>query len=110
MVNVIFSYKTVVNIYIVYEINLWPECWFYVTKFFFFFFGAVKLIKNSGFDKYKYSGYGTGFNSRRNFLLSDGSESGKNVIIFIGADISSSGHVDMEKKISWFLIRVQHKG
>ena len=106
MVNVTFSYKTVVNIYIVYEIILWPECWFYVTKFLF----LELLTKNAGFDKYKYSGYGTGFNSRGNFLLSDGSEFGKNVVIFIGADMSSSGHVDMEKKISWFLVRVQHKG
>ena len=62
------------------------------------FFGAVKLTKNAGFDKYKYSGYGTGFNSIGNFLLSDGSEFGKNVIIFIGANMSSSGHVDNRKK------------
>ena len=84
------------NIYIDYEINLRLKCWFYVTKF--FFFGAVKLTKNAGFDKYKYLGYGTGFNSRGNFLLSDSSEFGKNVIIFIGADMSSSGHVDNGKK------------
>ena len=60
-------------------------------------FGSVKLTKNDNPDKYKYSGYGIGFDSREEFSLSDGSY-GKNVIVF-GADMSSSVHVDNEGKI-----------
>ena len=49
-----------------------------------------------------HSGYGTGFNARRRFSLSNGSGFGKKVIIF-GVDLhmqSSSAHVDNKKKIS----------
>ena len=55
-------------------------------------FGSVKLTKNTDTDKYKYSGYGIGFDSRSEFLFTDGS-SGKNVII-LRADMSSSLHID----------------
>ena len=55
-------------------------------------FGAVKLTKNSDIDKYKYTGYGTGFDSKGTLLFSDGSF-GQNVIIF-GADMSSSVHAN----------------
>ena len=44
----------------------------------------------------KYTGYGIGFDSRSEFLFTDGSY-GKNVIIF-GADMSSSVHVDNKGK------------
>ena len=40
-------------------------------------FGAVKLTKNADFDKYKYSGYGIGFDAHGNFSLSGGSGFGK---------------------------------
>ena len=40
-------------------------------------FGAVKFTKNAEFDKYKYYGYGIGFDVRESFSLSDGSEFGK---------------------------------
>ena len=43
-------------------------------------FGAVKLVKKSDIDKYKYSGYSIGF--CRNGTFSVDSEFGKNVIIF----------------------------
>ena len=59
-------------------------------------FGFVKLTKNADPDKYKYSSYGIGFDSRSEFLFTDGSF-GKNIIIF-GADMSSSVHVDNKKK------------
>ena len=45
---------------------------------------------------YKYSGYDVRFDSRSEFLLSDGSM-GKNVIIF-GGDMSSSAHIDDKGK------------
>ena len=50
-------------------------------------FRAVKLTKKSDIDKYKYTGYGIGFDSGGTFLFSDGSF-GQNIIIF-GADMSS---------------------
>ena len=61
------------------------------------YFGAVKLTKNTtGFDKYKYSGYGIQFNARGSFSVFDGSGFATNVIIFC-ADLSLyeiSLHVD----------------
>ena len=60
-------------------------------------FGAVKLTKNAEFYKYKYYGYGIEFDARESFSLSDGSEFGKNIIMF-AADMSLSGHVDDRKK------------
>ena len=53
-------------------------------------FGAVSLTKNADIDKYKYSGYGIGFD--RGSVYSVGNGFGRNVIIF-GADMSSSVHV-----------------
>ena len=46
--------------------------------------------------KYKYNGYGIGFDFRSEFLSTDGSF-GKNVIIF-GADMSSSVYIDSKGK------------
>ena len=71
-----------------------------VTRFTFWFylkdclFGGVKLAKNANPDKYVYSGYGIGFDSRSESLLPDGSIV-KNVIIF-GVDMSWSVHIDNE--------------
>ena len=61
-------------------------------------FGPVKLTKNADLDKYKYSGYGIGFDSRSEFSLPD-CAMGKNVIIF-GADMSSLCMLIIRKKIS----------
>ena len=62
-------------------------------------FEVVKLSRNADLDKYKYSGYGIGFDARGNFSLSDSIRFTRNIIIF-GADVSSSWHVDSRKKIS----------
>ena len=59
-------------------------------------FGSVNLTKNSDLDKYKYSGYSTGFDSRSEFSFTDGGF-GKNAIIF-GADMNSSVHIDNKRK------------
>ena len=59
-------------------------------------FVTVKLTKSVDLDKYKHSGYDVGLDLRSNFLLPDGSY-GKNVIVF-GADITSSVHIDNERK------------
>ena len=56
-------------------------------------FGAVNLAENKVFDKYIYSGYGSGFD--RQFSVGKGFR--RNCIIF-GADMSSSVHPDDKKK------------
>ena len=99
-----------VNLYICYTLNQWSR---YLNTDFTVgncLFGSVKLTKNTDPDKHKYSGYGIGFNSRLEFLFTDG-RYGKNVIIF-RADMSSSLHVDNKAKdililgkgISWYYI------
>ena len=59
-------------------------------------FRAVTLTKNADIEKYKYSGYGIGFNRRSSFPFPSGGF-GQNVLIF-GADMSSSTHIDNKKK------------
>ena len=54
------------------------------------------LPKNAGSDKYVYTGYGTGFDLRSEFLLSDSSVC-KNIIIF-RVDLRSYVHIDNRKK------------
>ena len=53
-------------------------------------FGVVKLTRNADPDKCKYSGYGTGLDSRSELSLPDGSI-GKNTINY-GDSMSSSAH------------------
>ena len=60
-------------------------------------FGAVKLTKNLDIDKYKYSGYGIGFDSSGTFSDPSGGD-GRNVVIF-GADMSSSVHANNKTRI-----------
>ena len=59
-------------------------------------FGGVNLTKNADIDKYRYSGYGIGFDRRSSFSFSGGGF-GQNVFIF-GIDMSSSAHIDNKKK------------
>ena len=58
-------------------------------------FGGSSLTKNADIDKYKYSGYGIGFDRPEEFSFGNGL--GKNCIIF-GADLSSSSHANNKKK------------
>ena len=84
------------NLFIVYELDTWSQ---YLNADFTLkdcLFGAVKITKNAGPDKYVYTAYGTGFDSRSEFPLPDGSM-GKNGTIF-GADISSSVHIGNKGK------------
>ena len=80
--------QTIVNIYIVYEIakknsiSDYPALESYL-------FGSVKLTKKPDIDKYKYSGYGIGFDRQGKFSFGNGF--GQNVIIF-GADMSNFIH------------------
>ena len=59
-------------------------------------FGAVTLTKNADIDKYRYYGYGIGFDRRGSFTFPGGGF-GQNVIIF-GADMNSSIHIDNKKR------------
>ena len=61
-------------------------------------FGAIKLVKNSDIDKYKYSGYGVRFDRCETFLVANGF--GRNVMIF-GVDMSSSVHLEERYFGSW---------
>ena len=87
--------KYVINIYISYRLN---PCLRNLSTYFTlnnYLFGSVKLTKNTDPDKYKYSSYGIGFESRSEFLFTDG-KIGENVVIF-GADMTSSAHIDNKK-------------
>ena len=59
-------------------------------------FGAVKLTKNADINKYKYSGYGIGFDGKGAFSHPSGGF-GNNTIIF-GVNMSSSVHAENKKK------------
>ena len=100
-----FAPGKIVNIYIVYEINRNFEIDSYPTLEN-CLFGAVKLTKPSDIDKYKYSGYGIGFDRKGFFSL--GNEIGRNVIIF-GVDMSLYSHVDNKKKDILILVKVLQK-
>ena len=91
----VLTHEKVVTIYIVYELEASSSkvsdptiknC----------LFGAVTLTKNADIEKYKYSGYGIGFDRRSSFSFTGG-EFGQNVLIF-GADMSTSFHIDNKGK------------
>ena len=94
--NNIYIPKKVINLYISYTLG--PQLRNLNTDFKLAnsLFGSVKLTKSADLDKYKYTGYGIGFNSCLKLLFTDRSY-GNNVIIF-GADMSSSGHVNNKGK------------
>ena len=94
--RITYTPKTMVHIYIVYKITknipissypILESC----------LFGAVKLTKNPDIDKYKYSGYGIGFDRRGQFSF--GNEFCQNVITF-GVDMSSSAYANNKTKYS----------
>ena len=91
-----YTHDTIVNIYIVYEINKKDNTTSSDPTLENCLFGAVNLTKNTDIDEYKYSGYGIGFDRRSNFWFSSGGF-GQNIIIF-GVNMSSSAHVDNKKK------------
>ena len=89
-----YTHRKVVNIYIAYELGAssshvndptLKNC----------LFGGVTLTKNADIDKYRYSGYGIGFDRRGSFLLPGGGYD-QNILIF-GVDMSLSAHIDNKK-------------
>ena len=90
-----YTHGKVVNIYIVYEFGAFgsnnsnptlKNC----------LFGVVTLTKNADINKYGYSGYGTGFDRESSFSFPGGGF-GQNVL-GLGADMSSSAHIDNKKR------------
>ena len=90
------NHGTIVNIDIVYEISKNYSISSYPTSENCFFFGAVSLTKHIDINQYKYSGYGTRFD--RKWEFSFGSNGFGRNVIFFGADMSSSVHVDNKTK------------
>ena len=97
--KVAFNHGKVVDIYIVYGISKSFDTSDYPTLEN-YLFGTVTLTKNADIDRYKYSGYGIGFDRHGRFSFA-GTALGRNVIIF-GVDMSSSAKIDNKKK--YFLI------
>ena len=69
--NVTYNHGPTVNVYIVYRLTADTKDSIWCSK----------LTKNVDIDKYKYSGYGIGFDSRTSFTHPSGGD-GRNVIIF----------------------------
>ena len=93
--KITYNHGKVVNIYIVYSLGASSSNYSNPTINF-FLFGAVTLTKNANIDRYRYSGYGIGFDRRGSFSFPS-SGFGQNIIIF-GTDRSSSAHIDNKKK------------
>ena len=92
--QITYTPQTIVNIYLVYEITKKNSISDYPTLEN-CLFASVILTKNPDIDKYKYSGYGIGFDRKGAFSFGNGFD--QNVIIF-GADMSSSIHASNETK------------
>ena len=63
--------KKVINLYISYKLGPQlrnPNTDFTLSNC---LFGSVELTKNANLDKYKYTGYDIGFDSRSDFLFTD---------------------------------------
>ena len=93
--KITYTHGTIVNIYIVYEFGAsgsndsdrtWKNC----------LYGAVTLTENADIGKYRYSGYGIGFD-RKSVFSFPGGGFGQNVII-LGVDMTSYTHIDNKKK------------
>ena len=63
--------------------------------------GTVELTKNADLDKYKYSCYSIGFDSRSEF-------SWEKMLFFLGSDMNSTVHVDNKNKDKLIFV-YQHK-
>ena len=92
--KITFNHGKVVNTYIVYKLDkIYVKTNPTLVKC---LFGAVSVTKNADIGKYKYFGYGIGFDRRGAYLLPS-SRFGRNLMIF-GVDMRSSVHVDDKGK------------
>ena len=90
-----YNHGTTVNIYIVYEISKNYNSSSYPTLEN-YLFGGVSLTKHIDIDRYKYSGYGIGFDRKGEFSFGRNGFV-RNVITF-GADMSSSVYANSKSK------------
>ena len=88
------NHRTIVNIYIVYEISKNYNISSY-SSLENCLFGAVSLTKHVDIDQYKYPGYGIGFDRKWEFSFGNGF--GRNCITF-EADMSCSVHANNQTK------------
>ena len=93
--TVTYSHRKVVNLCVVYEITNFHDIDNYPTVAN-ALFGAATLTKNTDIGKFKYYGYGIGFDGKGFFSHSSGG-TGMNVII-LGVDMSSSTKIDNKRK------------
>ena len=94
--KITFTHGKTVNIYIVYEKKLLNYVYSSDLTLGNSLFDAVKLVKTTDIDKYKYSGYGIGFDMERTFGL-PAIGFVRNIINF-GADMDSSLHINNKKR------------
>ena len=92
--KVTYTHKNIVNVYIVCQIGATTRN-FYDPKLINGLFGAVTLVKNSDISKFRYIGYGIGFDRGTTFSFASGGF-GHNVLIF-GVDMSGLTHIDNKK-------------
>ena len=92
--KVTYKHRTVVNIYIVYELSSTLNSFDPTLEN--YLFGAVKITKNTDIDKSRFSGYGIGFDSKGIFVFPNGECAC--IVILFGTDMSSFVHVDNTKK------------
>ena len=67
-----FTPNNAINLFIVYDLDRWSRD---INTYFTLedcSFGAFKITKNADLDKYVYTGYGIGFDSRSEFSLPNG--------------------------------------
>ena len=93
--KITYTRGKIVNTYIAYEINKKDNTSSDPTLLN-VLFSTVSLTKNADIDKYKYSGYGTGFD-RHGFFSHPINGTGRNGIIF-GVDMSSSTKIISRKE------------
>ena len=86
-----------VNIYIVYEINKKDNTAISDPTLENCSFGAVTLTENAHIDKYRYSGYGIGFDRKGSFSFPGGGF-GQNVIIFGIHMIIKKRHISLRNR------------
>ena len=93
--TVTYKHKKVVNLYGVYEITnfLGIDSYPILANA---LFGAVKLTKSADIDKYRYFGYGIGFDEKGFYSHPSGGTA--RIVIIFGTNMSSSVHVDNKGK------------
>ena len=96
--KVTYNHRPVVNICIVYVLNLTLNSFDPTLEK--CLFGAVKLTKNTDIDKYRYSGYGFGFDSKGTSMFPN-DKFACNVIIFC---LFKSSSIDADNKKKDILI------